>query len=322
MQSFGWIPDSDGLNEVIQSQPNYNLLKEQVQVATSAEGEDEGDIFLWRYLVEASGGSQLLKDPLGGEIKRLASLNQSQLGSCVGFGTARGLAITQATDIKVANQPEIWKHFPAPGELYSGSRTVANRLAAWEGSTNSWSLKLINEFGIPYETTYLNGKYDLRSYDIPRAKKWQTQGMPKELIEQFKDHKLSTFFRITDAAELWTLVGRGYGVNICSNFGFQASKRDKDGFLKRNGNWSHSMYICGRRTTTRKGFLVGNSWGSGWMEVQGSGKWPEDMPCGSFWVDYKTIDDLCKHSESEVIAYGDIDGFKRPKFNTDTIGEW
>jgi hypothetical protein len=58
------------------------------------------------------------------------------------------------------------------------------------------------------------------------------------------------------------------------------------------------MYLCGYRGDI-SGFLVGNSWGDGWINGP---IFPDDMPHGSFWAKFSDIDRVLRQGDSYIVA--------------------
>jgi hypothetical protein len=73
------------------------------------------------------------------------------------------------------------------------------------------------------------------------------------------------------------------------------------------------MCIGGYQGGTRKGFLIINSWGSGWVRGP-PGKF-DDIPPGSFWADYAVVDRMLRQQDSYAVS--DVSGFKRRKIVPD-----
>lgn len=67
------------------------------------------------------------------------------------------------------------------------------------------------------------------------------------------------------------------------------------------------MSVIGRRTTKdgRKLFLIWNSWGNNWA----NGPYWQDMPEGSFFIEWKVMDSMLAKGDS--FAYGGLEGFKK-----------
>ncbi len=108
----------------------------------------------------------------------------------------------------------------------------------------------------------------------------------------------------------------GYAIFVCSDVGFGdlgpgPITRDADGFLKPRGVWPHCMCIAGYQGGTRKGFLIVNSWGDRW--VAGPVGRFTDIPPGSFWADFATVDRMLKQGDSFAVA--GVDGFRRRRID-------
>ena len=73
--------------------------------------------------------------------------------------------------------------------------------------------------------------------------------------------------------------------------------------------------VCGYRGGRRPGFLIWNSWGSGW----GKGPiWPTDMPYGSFWCDWDVFQRML--NAGDTFAYGGYEGFRETAYDWGNFG--
>ncbi len=130
-------------------------------------------------------------------------------------------------------------------------------------------------------------------------------GVGNALKAEAVQRKCGSAVRVKSAQEAWSLIGNGYPINVCSGQGF-SKQRDSEGVCRPSGGWNHSMAVIGRRTTSdgRKLFLIWNSWGDNWA----SGPYWQDMPEGSFWIEWKVMDSMLSRGDS--FAYGTLDGFR------------
>jgi len=134
-------------------------------------------------------------------------------------------------------------------------------------------------------------------------------------MKQAKKHQVKTISLITTVAEARDALANGYGISVCSGYGF-SSKRDKYGIAKRSGGWSHAMawIACDDSHEVYKEtlFLVQNSWGK-WN----SGPKRLGQPDGSFWIREKDARGMLSGRGSWV--FSDVDGFparKLPDYGT------
>lgn len=285
----GWDPNRGPTEAKILESKLPKFYKAQIQslLATS----DDSDALNFRFL------AQCLK------VQRVQGMNQGQLGSCVGFGTAHALEIIGAADIVHRRQREAWVTRPSGGGLYALGRTHARQLGSWEGSTGSWSVSAMQEVGTLWLKPY--GSVDLTRYDIGIIKRWQQSGVPRELIEAAKEHPVVGCYLLKNTAELKALLQNGYAAIICSQSSY-SSQSDRMGFCRRTGReWAHCMAVVSYRgpSSGREGFLVQNSWGD---YIKG-GIWPEDQPVGSFWATPADVQFSLDQGDSWAI--GDVKGF-------------
>jgi hypothetical protein len=265
------------------------------------KGDDENAL-LWTYLCQVKGISQL------------DTLDQGNLGSCVGFGAARTCDITAACDILHRGDAERYVAF-APGALYAMGRDHAGRLGSWDGSTGSWMVDCLTKLGSLHAIEY--DSHDLREYSVPRAKSWAAQGVPAELKEVAKEHPFSGAAKVSTAEQAKASLQNGYAILLCANSSY-GSRRDSLGFLRKTGNnWAHAMACIAYRNSAsgREGFLIQNSWkcnghSSGWVTgpiwPDASSEFPQ--PVGSFWV---TPADLETHLKDDCWAVSGYEGFRQ-----------
>ena len=313
---FGWIPDEKGLVAATERQVWHEALGQQI--SELAADDDDGDRFPWRTF--ASLQPQLFERDSRTDGLRLKARNQGNAGTCVGAATAQLMTILQLLDITVRKEPERWVGEVSIEWAYAAGRQIANQLGSWDGSTNSWQLSALEKWGVLFQKAY--GSIDLTNYSPSRAQQWARSGVPAALKPEAVKHKLLKAYRIRSVDDWWTLLGAGYTVNLCSNWG-GTSRRDSDGVMARSGTWAHSMASFFRRKHARRGRLFGvqNSWGSQHAEGGGAATvQPFDMPWGSFYITESEAAWIVK--TGEVIAYCDFEGFRKPAAPWGTGHSW
>ncbi len=248
----------------------------------------DSDAPVWRLMIKARGRAPPDRD-------------QGQIGSCVSFGFSTAVEYTMAAQVALSKERQ---ELPDSCQeaLYGGSRVEANgglppEMRGQDGSSGAWAAKWLETVGgvLP------RGKYgsvDLTTYSVSRCKQWGDAGVPSELEAVCKKHPAKCTM-IQNATEAKVALSQGYAIGVCSDVGFDSMTRDKDGFIRAQGQWPHCMAIIGYRGD-RPGFLIENSWGSGWVKGP-KGKFA-DIPDGSFWVDSATVDRMLKQQDSFAVA--------------------
>lgn len=290
----GWKPNPDAAKAFRASLPWASLTEAIGGIET-----EDGNAFLWRSMAACM------------KVDRLHSRNQGSIGSCVGHGMASGGDITAACDIMLRGEPEKWVAKMSSAALYGMSRQAGGQLGGWEGSNGSWAADAMTNLGTLYELDY---PPDLRNYTPQLAGQFQRKGIDGKLKEIAAEHKMGTAAPVRNGEEAWTALMNGYGVNVCSNVGFQGRRNDK-GVIGRSGSWNHSMAWIGCLTIDGKRYFVPwQSWGDDW--TQGP-YFPEDAPLGSFNIAFDDGDKMCRQGDS--YAYSGLAGFKRRRSVFDAL---
>lgn len=231
--------------------------------------------------------------------------NQGQAPSCVGQATAAAVDILAAVQIR-GGMPERGPPAIASAEvIYGLSRIEVGGLNGpnFGGSHNVWAARALRQYGAVANLNYPLIGVDLRVPSPSTAVKYGYEGVPVGIEHIAKLHPVMEYVAIDSYEELRDAVYMGCPVTIGSNVGFGEGKRtrDKEGFLNRpsrlffSSTWNHSMVVIGVCDEGRKGALILNSWGSGW--INGPTRFG-DEPEGCFWVDAKVIDQMVKQGDS------------------------
>jgi hypothetical protein len=157
--------------------------------------------------------------------------------------------------------------------------------------------------------TIVRGKYgslDLTQYNGQTAQKLgaPNAGVPGPLEPQVREHPIKTTSLVRSYSEARDSIANGYPVPVCSTVGFDGqggsqTKRDQDGFARRNGSWPHCMLFAGVDDAfKRPGLLCVNSWGPTWI----TGPRRHEQPEGSFWVDADICDTMLGEGDSFAIS--------------------
>lgn len=281
----GYVPNPQATEAVIASLPHPTFSSASPELV----GDDDRDAFCWRALNQISGGP-------------VPPRNQGNVGSCVGNGTATGCDITEACQLVYQRAPQRWVARSSADGMYGLGRELSGNLGWGDGSYGGAAAKAV-QFGVIHMLKY--GDVDLTEYSASRCKLYGSRGVPQVVKDAAKLHPCKSATLITSPEEARAALQNGYGVNCCSGQGF-ASTRDKDGFARASGSWSHSMAWVGYRGGSRRGFLIWNSWGPSWISGP---KYPDDQPDGSFWCDWDTVARMI--SGRDTFAYSNYIGFPR-----------
>lgn len=289
-------------------------------------GDDNRSVFFW----------DAEKKVLG---KILASWNQSSIGSCVGHGEGRG-----AQDlilVQIANgAPEEWPGAEVCREaIYGGSRVQSGHDGGGgDGSTGGWAVQwMTSDGGILFYKKY--DSVDLTGgYSVSRCRQWGNSGCPSALVPIAKQHPIKSAALVNSSDDVWTSLGNGYPVPICSSIGFDSPL--VNGFCARRGSWNHCMTIRGRFMHAQKGrcFVIQNSWGDylksrDWHEylrksglpvgeflvqagnnvVSTMDRGDVELPEGCFGVTAKDVDSIV--SQHDSYALSSFIGFKQQKID-------
>tara|TARA_R100000808_G_scaffold2159_1_gene9054 strand:+ start:1477 stop:2529 length:1053 start_codon:yes stop_codon:yes gene_type:complete len=153
---------------------------------------------------------------------------------------------------------------------------------------------------------------DLSSYNSRTGHNWGRRGTPGWLNKIAAKNKSKHVALITNTDELCDAIGNGYGVAVCSDYGFN-SDRGRFGVARPRGSWSHAMTFIGciddedneaYKHYGERLFLIQNSWGD-WI----SGPTYLDQPVGSFWVTDRVAGRMLNARGSWLISR--VDGINR-----------
>lgn len=241
--------------------------------------------------------------------KTLPTLDQGNVGACVGFATCRAAGITAAADIFHRREQETWVADFSPEALYAIGREVAGQLGSWDGSTGAWSVEGLQKIGTLHRLVYEPAgaeKVSLLLYEPARAKAWAARGVPQQLKPIAGEHRFLAAALVETVEKAKASLQNGYPLITCSMMSY-GNVRDQDGFLRSSGrNWAHAMVVAAYRAanTGREGYLILNSWravshDNGWVTgpIWPAEDQPYPQPIGSFWI---SPADLLEH-----LKYGD-----------------
>ena len=230
-------------------------------------------------------------------------------GDCVSHATRNAIDVTRAVEIDIKGESEDFIVRSATEAIYQ------SRGHKRQGMSCSGAAKYVHDKGgILLRKDY--GAIDLSVYN---SKIGANHKVPNSIYTtEAKKHQVKTISMITTIEEARDALANGYGISVCSGYGF-SSRRDSNGIAKRSGGWSHAMaWVACDDTRERLNetlFLVQNSWGK-WN----SGPRVNNQPEGSFWIREKDARGMLASKGSWV--FSDVDGFPArdlPDYGTTTF---
>jgi hypothetical protein len=263
--------------------------------------EDDKTVLLW-----------LAEQKVLGKI--LPSLDQGNIGSCVGNGYARACQDLMLMEIALG-EPEAWAGAGVCVEaIYGGSRHEigADRIGNEDGSVGAWAAEWVQRGGVLFYLDYPSANLT-DGYRIDRCRSWGKTGVPDALEPTAKLHPVTAVAAVRTPSEAWRLLGSGYPIPICSDIGFDSPLRD--GICQRSGSWAHCMTLRGRFIHHRAGrvYVVQNSWGNYLKGGENTTKDREgnaiELPQGCFCVVESDLTAILRQDDS--FSLSGFQGFPR-----------
>lgn len=244
------------------------------------------------------------------------------IGDCVSWGAMHAVYCSEAITWDIGQLPEP-PLIPSSEAIYGGSRVEARGkpgdgerpVGGWsDGSYGGAAARWLRDWGVVYRLPYSELGYDLTEYSADRAKRWGAYGNGGEgdagrLDKLAKRHPARHVVAVRTWDELAAAITAGFPVTIASSQGF-ANRTDESGVLRASGTWMHQMCIVGIRFADQApegvravdAALVLNSWGTKWISY--AGRYPDDMPAGTFWAERPVVERILRQGDSYAI--GDI----------------
>jgi len=232
-------------------------------------------------------------------------------GDCVSHGTRNACDVSRAVEIDIKKEREAWITRGATEAIYGarghGGQGMSCARAADFVSKNG---------GIILRQNY-PGVADFSKYNGNLGANWGARSLPDKVIDLANDHQIKTVSLIRTIEEARDALTNGYGISVCSNYGF-SNKRDKKGIASVSGNWGHCMaWIACDDTGNEPLFLVQNSWGK-WNDG-GHPDWG-NIPDGSFLIRSDAAAGMLAQNGS--YAFSNFDGFPVQKLPDYGFGEY
>jgi hypothetical protein len=219
-------------------------------------------------------------------------------GDCVSHATRNACDITRAIEIDSDGEREAWIARGATEAIY-GARGWSG-----EGLSCSRAAEFVSKIGGIVVRKNYPGIVDFSKYNGSLGAGWGGRGLPDKVLDLANDHQIKTTSLIRTVEEARDALANGYGIAVCSNYGF-SNKRDSKGYARVSGNWAHAMaWIACDDTNGDTSFLVQNSWGK-WNEG-GHPAWGQ-IPDGSFLIHSDAAAGML--SQNGAYTFSQFDGF-------------
>ena len=159
--------------------------------------------------------------------------NERQVtGDCVSHGTRNACDVSRAVEIHVGNEREAWIARGATEAIY-GYRGFSG-----QGMSCARAAEFVSKVGGIVVRKNYPGIVDFSKYNGNLGAGWGGRGLPDKVMDLANDHQIQTASLIRTVEEARDALANGYGLAVCSNYGFN-STRDKKGFAKQSGSWGH-----------------------------------------------------------------------------------
>ena len=202
-------------------------------------------------------------------------IERQTTGDCVSHSTRNAVDVTRAVEMHVEGEPESWIARGATEAIY-GCRGHGG-----QGMSCSHAATFVSQSGGVLVRKNYPGVADFSKYNGSMGARWGSRGLPDKVIDEAEKHKIKTVSLVKTVEEARDALANGYGLSVCSGYGF-SNKRDSKGFARKSGGWNHAMaWTACDDTGNEPAFLVQNSWGK--FNSGGHPEWGP-IPDGSFLI--------------------------------------
>lgn len=202
-------------------------------------------------------------------------IERQTTGDCVSHSTRNAVDISRAVEIHVDGERESWVARGATEAIY-GCRGHGG-----QGMSCSRAATFVSQSGGVLVRKNYPGVADFSKYNGSMGARWGSRGLPDKVIDEAEKHKIKTVSLVKTVEEARDALANGYGLSVCSGYGF-SNKRDSKGFARKSGGWNHAMaWTACDDTGKEPAFLVQNSWGK--FNSGGHPEWGP-IPDGSFLI--------------------------------------
>ena len=274
---------------VFEKKKNYSFIK-------------NNELYVQVSKTEIKEGPHEVYD-IGVEYKEHAFIaNGCIVHNCVSHGTRNAVDLSRAIEIDVKGEREGWIARGATEAIY-GARGHGG-----QGMSCSRAATFVSQSGGVLVRKNYPGVADFSKYNGNMGAGWGSRGLPDKVIDAANDHQIKTVSLIKTVEEARDALANGYGIAVCSNYGF-SNRRDNKGIARKSGSWAHCMAWTACDDTGKEPlFLVQNSWGK-WN----SGEHPEwgPIPDGSFLIRASDAEGMLR--QNGAYAFSNFNGFPPQK---------
>jgi hypothetical protein len=223
---------------------------------------------------------------------------------CVSHGSRNARDITRAVEILVKKEPEDWFRMGATEPTY-GARGHGG-----EGMSPARASQFERDFGFLARTKY-EGVVDLTNYNGSIGSRWGSSGVPENVRELCKKHKVGVISCVKTQADLMDAMFNGYAAHSGQFAAWDAASNSKGIHGRASGGWAHDMATVGYDDTKEffpfRVWMIQNSWGP-WNQKPKA--WPKEY---GEWVPGMILTsaddyDVCVDS-ADCWTYGSIEGY-------------
>lgn len=225
-------------------------------------------------------------------------------GDCVSHGSRNARDITRAVEILVKKEPEDWFRMGATEPTY-GSRGHGG-----DGMSPARASQFERDYGFLARTKY-DGVVDLTNYNASIGSRWGASGVPDNVKELCKKHKVGVISCVKTQADLMDAMFNGYAAHSGQYAAWDATSNSKGIHGRASGGWAHDMATVGYDDTKEffpfRVWMIQNSWGP-WNQKPKA--WPKEY---GEWVPGMILTsaddyDVCVDS-ADCWTYGSIEGY-------------
>ena len=184
----------------------------------------------------ADSGKGKLSTPFKSVLKfdKNAYIERQTTGDCVSHATRNGCDVTRAVEIDIKGDKESWVARGATEAIY-GARGHGG-----QGMSCSRAATFVSKTGGVLVRKNYPGVADFSKYNGGMGAKWGARGLPDKVIDEADNHQVRTVSLIRTVEEARDALANGYGLSVCSGYGF-SNRRDSKGFARKSGSWAHAM---------------------------------------------------------------------------------
>ena len=230
-------------------------------------------------------------------------IERQTTGDCVSHSTRNAVDVTRAVEMHVEGEPESWIARGATEAIY-GCRGHGG-----QGMSCSRAATFVSQSGGVLVRKNYPGVADFSKYNGSMGARWGSRGLPDKVIDEAEKHKIKTVSLVKTVEEARDALANGYGLSVCSGYGF-SNKRDSKGFARKSGGWNHAMaWTACDDTGNEPAFLVQNSWGK--FNSGGHPEWGP-IPDGSFLIHADVAAGMLRGNGA--YAFSSFNGFPPQEF--------